>query len=86
MTEEQEKYYNNYLDLFMEDGWKQLLDDFKKEFEQLNTIVNVANEEDLRLKQGRLSLIIQMLSFEEGIKTEIDTLKSEDSTENPLEQ
>jgi len=62
-----EKYYENYIDLFQQEGWMQLLDELK-EFSDSIKIESLSDARDLHLAQGRLDVLRMVLSWEDSIK------------------
>ncbi len=53
MNREDEKYYNDYFDLFRSDGWKQLTEELTQNAATINNVAMVKDAEDLFL--GRAS-------------------------------
>ena len=77
MSPEDEKYYENYLDLFLHEGWKQ----FVKEAEELldaYVIEDIKNEIDLAFVKGQRSSLLNITRFQTGIKNAIE-MESEDA-------
>lgn len=77
MSPEDEKYYENYLDLFLTAGWKQ----FVKEAQDLidsYRIEEIKNEQDLFFVQGQINTLTNVINFETGIRNAMD-MESEDA-------
>ena len=73
---ELEKYYNNYLEFFMTEGWKQ----FKEDTENIVKSINLLNLEDakqLHLAQGQIEILNWILDWETSVKNAYETLQSE---------
>lgn len=68
MDKELEKYYESYLDLFVTDGWKNFVEDFKMAADDLSNIRNVASLEDMKFIQGKLDVMDRIVNFETGIR------------------
>ena len=71
MSPEEEKYYENYLDLFLHEGWKQ----FVKEAQDIldsQTIEDVKSEKELFLLQGQRTTLLNIVRFETGIKNALE--------------
>ena len=71
MSPEDQKYYENYLDLFLTDGWKQ----FVKEAQDLldsYEIEDIKDEIDLAFVKGQRSSLLNITRFETGIKNAIE--------------
>lgn len=64
MDNDLEKYYQNRFILFTSDGWKDLITDVQNMREATNHL-NGATVENLRFKQGELSVMDWLLSLEE---------------------
>jgi len=76
MTQEEEKYYDNYFDLFITDGWKQLVEDSKKELE-LFRIRDIPDEKTLYITQGKLHVLENITNLEDLIRNSYESLKDE---------
>ena len=77
MSPEDEKYYENYLDLFLHAGWKQ----FVEEAEELlasYVIEDIKDEIDLAFVKGQRSSLLNITRFQTGIKNAIE-MESEDA-------
>jgi len=77
LSPEDEKYYENYLDLFLTAGWKQ----FVKEAQDLidsYRIEEIKNEQDLFFVQGQINTLTNVINFETGIRNAMD-MESEDA-------
>lgn len=66
MTPEEEKYYNNYFDLFGSEGWQQVIEELKSR-EDAYEIGHLKDEKDLYRVQGELSIIRMLLNLEDFI-------------------
>ena len=77
MSPEEEKYYENYLDLFLHAGWKQFV---KEAQETLDThiIEDIKTEKELFQLQGQRIALLNIVRFETGIKNAFD-MESEDA-------
>ena len=67
MSPEDRKYYDNYFDLFMTDGWKQ----FKEEITEIldnHRIEDIKNETHLAFTKGERDGLRRVLRFETGIR------------------
>jgi len=67
MTKEDEVYYENFSDLFVSEGWKQILEELKDR-EDAYDIGILRDEKDLYRVQGELSIIRMLLGFEQFIE------------------
>jgi hypothetical protein len=66
MTTEEEKYYNNYFDLFRSEGWKQFLEELEDRVDAYD-IGYLKDEKDLYKVQGELSILRMIINLEEFI-------------------
>lgn len=67
MTQEEQKYYNNYFELFASAAWAQLLEELKDR-EAAYDVSYLRDEKDLYKVQGELSIIRMLLNFEDYIE------------------
>ena len=77
MSPDDESYYENYLDLFLHDGWKQFVEESQQLIDSYN-IEEIKNEQDLFFVKGQLNILTNVTRFETGIKNAID-MESEDA-------
>lgn len=75
MTQEEEKYYNNFFDLFGSPGWAQFIEELEVR-EGAYDISHLKDEKDLYKIQGELSIIRMLLNFEHFITQGHDSLTS----------
>jgi hypothetical protein len=73
---ELEKYYNNYLELFMADGWKQFKEDTENVMKSIN-LLNLEDAKQLHLAQGQMEILNWILDWENSVKNSYETLQSE---------
>ena len=79
MNREDEKYYNDYFDLFRSDGWKQLTEELTQNAYAINNVALVKDAEDLFFRQGQLEVLVYLLQFEDSImETSFDELETND--------
>ena len=80
MDQELQTYYDNYFNLFLSDGWKQLLEDFGTNASQINSVEATKDTNDLYFRKGQLNVLAHLLNtetiignnYEEASKTEED--------------
>jgi len=68
MERELQQYYENLLDLFTRDGWKQFIEDISDNAELLSNINTITNEKELWFRRGQLEAVERILSYEVAIK------------------
>jgi hypothetical protein len=77
LAPEDEKYYENYLGLFLHPGWKQFVGE-AQELLNAYSIEEIKNEQELFFVKGQRSSLLNITRFETGIKNAID-MESEDA-------
>ena len=68
MDKELQRYYENLLDLFTRDGWKQFIEDISDNKEILEDITTIPDEKQFWFRRGQLEAIHRILSYESTIK------------------
>ena len=68
MEKELEIYYENLLDLFTRDGWKQFIEDLQDNAELLSDITTIQDEKAFWHRRGQLEAVQRILSYESQIK------------------
>ena len=71
MSPEDEHYYENYMDLFLTNGWKQFVDE-AKELVASYKIEEIKNEQDLFFVKGQINTLMNVINFETGIRNALD--------------
>ena len=71
MSPEDEKYYENYMDLFVTNGWKQFINE-AKELVDSYKIEEIKNEQDLFFVKGQINTLMNVITFETGIRNALD--------------
>ena len=77
MSPENEKYYENYLDLFLHEGWKQFVEEAEELLDSY-VIEDIKDEIDLAFVKGQRSSLLNITRFQTGIKNAIE-MESEDA-------
>ena len=78
MTPELEKYYEQYFDLFVTDGWKQFISDISANLESFD-IRSIEKFGDLRYSQGQVKVIDQIMNWETLIRNTYAELEQDAS-------
>lgn len=68
MDKELQIYYENLLDLFTRDGWKQFIEDIQDNADMLNDITTISDEKQFWYRRGQLEAVERILSYESTIK------------------
>ena len=76
IDQELEKYYSNYLELFMTDGWKQFKEDTENVIKSIN-LLSLEDAKQLHLAQGQIEILNWILDWETSVKNTYETLQSE---------
>jgi hypothetical protein len=74
MDRDDEQYYNNYFDLFRNDGWKQLVEELTDTAANINNVAVIKDAQDLFFRQGQLDILWMLLKFEDSINNSYDDL------------
>ena len=77
MERELQQYYENLLDLFTRDGWKQFIEDISDNAELLSNINTITNEKELWFRRGQLEAVERILSYEVAIKNSYEDFERE---------
>jgi hypothetical protein len=77
LSPEENKYYDNYFDLFVTDGWKQFIDEINDILDK-HRIEDVKNEQHLAFIKGERDALFRIRRFEQGIKTAYDVLTKDE--------
>lgn len=65
-TKQLEKEFDNYFELFRNDGWKQLCKELSTQMEVIDNLSSCVDLDDLRIRQGQLSILKQLIGFEDA--------------------
>lgn len=77
MDKEISTYYENLLDLFTRDGWKQFIEDIEDNAEMLSDITTIKDEQGFWYRRGQLEAIQRILSYESTIKDSYEDFERE---------
>lgn len=75
MTPEEQRYYDNFFDMFSSDGWKQLSEELEVRKDTYN-INQLKNEQDLYKVQGELAIIEMILNFPNFVESGFEALNN----------
>lgn len=84
MAPELEKYFNNYFDLFRNEGWKQLTEELKNNALQINDLQTVKDVEDMNVRKGQLVILANILNLENTINTSYEQALEEEKAEEDV--
>lgn len=77
MSPEEQKYYENYFDLFLTSGWKQFVQETKETLDS-HSIDDIKNEKNLSHLQGQRVALLNIIRFETGIQNAFEELSNND--------
>ena len=72
LDQELQTYYDNYFNLFLTDGWKQLTEDFGANAAQINSVEATKDSDDLQFRKGQLNVLAHLLNMETIIRNNYD--------------
>ena len=79
MDQELQTYYDNYFNLFLQEGWRQLMEDFGTNVSQINSVEATKDSEDLHFRKGQLNVLAHLINMENIISNNYDEAsKAED--------
>jgi hypothetical protein len=82
MIEDDRKYFESQIDMFASEGWKHFAEQVEKMHVSTDSISGVAPD-DVRFKQGELSIIRWVLAWPKLIQAEYDNQLAEDVAPPP---
>jgi len=69
MDQETQQYYDNYFSLFINDGWKQLVQEFNNNALQINSVEATKDVNDMFFRKGQLNILANLLNMETIVNT-----------------
>jgi hypothetical protein len=78
MTPELQEYYEALFDLFLQPGWKFLMEDFTADQKRIENIRQCVDEKSLYYNQGKLLTLDRIVEFEKNARQAYDDLMQED--------
>ena len=63
-----ELYYRNASDMFMTEGWKQLISDLTANANNINSVEYTKDGEDLHFRKGQLSVLASIITLETQLR------------------
>jgi hypothetical protein len=77
ITPELQKYYEDYADLFMTEGWKTFQEDIQEAANTIN-IMSIKDAKDLHISQGKLDIFYRLLNWQNSIENAYEELLQEE--------
>lgn len=81
MTPELETYFNNFNQLFNNEGFKQLLEEISVTTKQLSDVQTVKDVEELFFRKGQLAAFATILNLEATIQATREQAEAEEQEE-----
>ena len=81
MTKEDQKYYEDYFDLFATAGWKQFVGEVEESISRF-TFDIVDSDKDLFLAKGQLLILNNTKNFETLIRNNYDAVTQDSNTDD----
>jgi hypothetical protein len=72
-----EKEFESFFDLFRNDGYKRLIEMLSNQTSQLEDLMDVKDLDDLRIRQGQLFVLKQLINFEKTTHNEYEQWQKE---------
>jgi len=63
-----ELYYRNASDMFITEGWKQLISDLTANANNINSVEYTKDKEDLHFRKGQLSVLASIITLETQLR------------------
>jgi hypothetical protein len=63
-----ELYYRNASDMFITEGWKQLISDLTNNANNINSVEYTKDGEDLHFRKGQLSVLASIITLETQLR------------------
>jgi len=79
MNRELQDYYENLLQLFTQNGWKEFIEDIKGNADVLGDIMTITDEKQLWYRRGQLETVNRILAYESTIKNNYEDAVGEDN-------
>lgn len=79
MTPELENYFNNFFDLFRNEGWKQLVEELKTNAIHLNDLQSVKDVDEMNNRKGQLIVLANLINLENTVNASHENVLEEDN-------
>lgn len=79
MEPELQTYFNNYDDLFLMTGWKQLVQEFAQNANVINSVEATTDSDDLQFRKGQLNIIASIIHFQALIRQSQEDAEAPDA-------
>jgi phage tail tape-measure protein len=75
-----ETEFDSFFDLFRNDGYKRLIEQLSNQLSLIDNLMDTKDLDDLRIRQGQISVLKQLINFEHTTRNEYEQWLSESST------
>jgi len=65
---DEDKYYENYFDVFHKEGWKQFVEEQRQALEEIKSGAFNGNEENFYFYKGQVDILSKMINFADMIE------------------
>ena len=80
-----EEEFDSFFDLFRNDGYKRLIEQLSNQITVIDDLMGTKDIDDLRIRQGQLSVLKQLVNFEATTRTEYEQWLEESSANQMYE-
>jgi len=77
--QDDKEFFENRLNLFMQDGWRDLVDELNNFSASIDSVLSIDNEKDLFYIRGQLSIINMLVNMEESTKLAMENFEESPS-------
>ncbi len=84
-NKELEAYYNTYRDLFVTDGWKQLVTDLLQNANVINSVESTKDNKDLYFRKGQLAILAHVINLEAQIQAAEEQIEEQENQKDSEE-
>jgi len=76
-----EEEFDSFFDLFRNDGYKRLIEQLSIQLSLIDNLMDTKDLDDLRIRQGQMSVLKQLIDFENTTRNEYEQWLEEQSTQ-----
>ena len=79
MSPEEQRSFDDLLDLFAMPGWRSLMDEFSDLVEQLDSVENISTLETLHKAKGKIEALNMFLKYETAIRFTLSEIENDET-------
>jgi len=72
MDDENDKYIDSMYEMFRTKGWKMLIEDLSNNENNINSVRDTKDNEDLNFRKGQLNILASLISLETQVENMAD--------------